>query len=107
MPRYLFPGAAVVGLQRLAEVWPSCAGHGVVVLGLRCYMAFREPGQRAPPGPGELEVCRDFRVRWELEPVTEAVITNRTNLTFDMYPDAPTLAVGVYRIRGPRSRAPR
>ncbi len=101
VPRYLFGGSAVVGLERLGEVWPTCGGQGVVLLGTRCYMAFRQPGEAPPRAPGELEVCRRFREQWELEALTEVEIPNQRTLTFEMYPGAPTLALGVYRVRGP------
>lgn len=101
-PHYLFPGQTLVGLERFDETWPTCEGQAVALLGTRCFMAFRQPGEAAPPSPGELPACAAFRQRYDLETVHERTIPNRTEHTFPMYPDAESLTVGVYRVRGPR-----
>jgi hypothetical protein len=101
-PRYLFPGRGMVGLDGFVDLWPSCGGEAIAVLGTRCYMEYREPGVPLGPDAGLLPVCARFRERFELRPIEEMTIVNRTRWTFEMYPDTPTLDIGVYQVLGPK-----
>ena len=63
-------------------------------------MSLRTSGDESVPSDGELNVCKEFRKRYDLEVVHERNIPNRREFTFDMYPDREELTVGVYRIKG-------
>ena len=63
-------------------------------------MSLRTSGDESVPRDGELDVCKEFRNRYDLEVVHERNIPNRREFTFDMYPDREELTVGVYRILG-------
>ncbi|MEZ4265691.1 MAG: hypothetical protein R3F39_04880 [Myxococcota bacterium] len=97
-PRYLFGGHPVTGLDELQSVRARCPGPAIAILGTRCYMAERPPGLPAPPAPGLLDVCQRFAASHRLTPLSRAEIPNRAAGTFAMYPDAPTLDVGVYLV---------
>ncbi len=101
-PRYLFPGRGMVGLDGFVDLWPTCGGEAIAVLGTRCYMEYREPGETLGPEAGLLPVCARFRERFDLRPIQEMTIINRTRWTFEMYPDTPTLNIGVYKVLGSR-----
>jgi hypothetical protein len=101
-PRYLFPGRGMVGLDGFVDLWPTCGGEAIAVLGTRCYMEYREPGEALGPDAGLLPVCARFRERFHLRPIVEMTIANRTRWTFEMYPDTSTLDIGVYQVLGPR-----
>ena len=92
----------MVGLDGFVDLWPSCGGEAIAVLGTRCYMEYREPGVPLGPDAGLLPVCARFRERFELRPIEEMTIVNRTRWTFEMYPDTPTLDNGVYQDLGPK-----
>ncbi len=100
-PEARFPGRRISGLDELSHTWPRCHGEATAILGTRCFMRMREPGEVAP-ADGELDVCKRFRQRWRLEPVEERTIENRTDRAFPIYPAAATLRLGVYRVLGPR-----
>ena len=100
-PRYLFPDRGMVGLDGFVDLWPSCGDQAIAILGTRCYMEYREPGQELRPDADVLPVCARFRDRFELRPIREETIVNRTRWTFEMYPDRPTLDLGVYQVLGP------
>lgn len=102
-PRYLFPDRGMVGLDGFVDLWPTCGGEAIAVLGTRCYMEYREPGEPLGPDAGLLPVCARFRERFDLRPIEEMTIVNRTRWTFEMYPDTPTLDLGVYEVLGPRA----
>ncbi|MCB9730443.1 MAG: hypothetical protein H6746_18380 [Deltaproteobacteria bacterium] len=104
-PRYLFDGHPVTGLDELDRIRDRCPGPAVAILGTRCYMDERPPGAPAPPGPGLLPVCARFRERHALEPLSRLTIPNRSAGTFAMYPDAPTLELGVYAVGSAESGA--
>ena len=74
----------------------------MALLGTRCFMTFRAPGDDEVPSDGELASCKRFRERFVLEPIEERTLTNRTDFTFPMYPSRATLPVGVYRVTGQR-----
>ena len=104
-PEYLFEGHQVLALDRLAEHWPQCEGRTVALLGTRCFMSFRSPGSPAAPEDGEIESCKRFRDRFELEPIETLDLPNRTDFTIPVYPARETLPIGLYRvtqIRSPR-----
>jgi len=97
-PVYLFEGRTFSGLEAFDQVWPTCGGRAIVILGARCYMDYREPGEPVVPGAGVVEACAAFRDRYQLRPIEEVTITNRTRWTFEMYPDTPTLELGLYEV---------
>ena len=99
IPEAMFQSHQVMGLERLYREWESC-GPTVAVLGTRCYAQLRADGEPAPGPPGTLFVCDTFRERFDLRPIVERTIPNRTTNTFPMYPDVPTLRVGVYVVLG-------
>ncbi|MBD89185.1 MAG: hypothetical protein CL940_02470 [Deltaproteobacteria bacterium] len=103
-PRYLFPDRGMVGLDGFVDLWPTCGGQAIAILGTRCYMDYREPGEVLGPDAGLLPVCARFRDRFDLRPIEEMTIVNRTRWTFEMYPDTPTLDIGVYEVLGARER---
>ena len=95
VPEAMFQSHTVIGLERLYREWERC-GPTVAVLGTRCYAQLRAEGEPAPGPPGILPVCETFRERFDLDPIVERTIPNRTANTFPMYPDVATLDVGVY-----------
>jgi hypothetical protein len=102
-PRYLFPNRGMVGLDGFVDLWPTCGGRAIAVLGTRCYMDYREPGVALAEDAGVLPVCTRFRDRFRLAPIEEVTIVNRTRWTFEMYPDTPSLDLGVYEVLGRRA----
>ncbi len=100
-PDYLFPGTEILGLDALPGAWERCQGRTWAILGTRCYMRMRAPGQPPPPAPGTLPVCTRFRQRWRLQPIVERTVPNVTTLCFPEYPDSPTLDLGLYKVLGP------
>lgn len=83
---------------------PDWTSPAFFYLGTRCYADFRDEGTPAPKGTNEQPACARMRERFRLEPVIEKELQNRGDVWLEYYGDAPTLRVGLYRIR-PASRA--
>ena len=73
--------------------------------GMRCYARFRAPEEPPPRGEDRRASCREVEARFALEPVRERVVVNRGDVWIEYYGDAPTLRLGLYRVR-PRQAAP-
>lgn len=97
-PEYLFPNHQVLALERLPEHWGQCQGRTLALLGTRCFMSFRAPDDQVIPEDGEIESCKRFRERFELEPLESLDLPNRTDFTIPVYPARETLPIGLYRV---------
>jgi hypothetical protein len=104
-PEYLFTSHQVLALDRLSEHWPQCQGHTLALLGTRCFMSFRTPDDLVAPEDGEIESCKRFRDRFELEPIETLEQPNRTDFTIPVYPAREALPIGLYRVTGQRPRS--
>lgn len=78
---------------------PDWASPAFFYLGMRCYADFRDEGTKPPAGRNEQPACKRMRERFTLEPVIEKELPNRGDVWLDYYGDAPTLPVGLYRVR--------
>lgn len=67
--------------------------------GVRCYASMRKAGTPPPPGDNLQRPCARMGEQFVLEPVFEREIPNRGDVWLEYYGDAPTLKVGLYRIR--------
>ena len=95
-------GLILTGLSDLEPRWSRCEGHAYALLGMRCYMARREAkGMAAPRGAVPIAACAVFRMRWRLEPLIVREVPNHGDVAFPLYPDAPRLMLGLYRVLGP------
>lgn len=103
-PSYLFEPP-----DGLGEVWsiasfleaPSWERPAFFYLGFRCYAEFRAQGGRPPAGDNLRPSCRAILDRFTLEPVSELVLPNHGDPWIPYYGDAPTLRIGLYRLRPP------
>jgi hypothetical protein len=111
-PGYLLADrGAPVRLDRLADIDPgraACGAGSFALLGMRCYMRLREGDDAGPPPPGAepVQACREARARWVLEPVIAWDAPNFGDVAFPMYPAAPRLTVGLYRVVTSRASPP-
>ena len=103
-PSYLFTGRSnpvrILGLGELEGAQSVCSGEIYALLGTRCYMALRDEQSHDPPPSGSpmVESCSVFEKRWPLEPVIERVVENHGDVAYPMYPDGPSLRIGLYRV---------
>lgn len=98
-PLHRFADVPVFGLDRLLNRPESCGSGTVVLLGARCYMAMRRPDEPAPASEAPLSICSDVRTTLDMEPIVQWQMPNETEPGFPMYPAAPSLSVGLYRVR--------
>ena len=100
-PAYLVEGhgaqRSVRHLGALDRLKRECQGPVYVLLGMRCHVAMREPGEPAPGAQG-LPICREVRARGDLEPLIERKVKNWGDLAYPMYPNARELSLGLYKV---------
>ena len=101
-PGYLLsegdPTRSVRHLAHLDALVATCPGPVYALLGMRCHVAMRSPGD-TPPGDEGLQACREVRQGRSLEPIIERRVDNRGDLAYPMYPAATELPIGLYRVR--------
>jgi hypothetical protein len=68
-------------------------------LGMRCFAQFRPDGSPPPRGDNLQPACAELREGFSLEPVLEQTIPNRGDVWLNYYGDAPTLRLGLYRVK--------
>lgn len=71
--------------------------------GMRCHAEFRGASQPPPHGDALQPACARLRDAFTLEPVVVRTLPNRGDVWLEYYGDAPTLRLGLYRIR-PKAR---
>ncbi|MEO7329073.1 MAG: hypothetical protein ABI193_10870, partial [Minicystis sp.] len=101
-PDYLLRPPAAEGRASSIQDWmaePDFSSPAFFYQGTRCYADFRDEGTPPPHGDNEQSACRKMRERFTLEPLIEEALPNRGDVWLDYYGDAPTLRVGLYRIR--------
>ncbi len=101
-PDYLLRPPMAEGRASSIQDWisePDFSSPAFFYQGTRCYADFRDEGTPPPRGSNEQPACRKMRERFTLEPVIEEELPNRGDVWLDYYGDAPTLKVGLYRIR--------
>ncbi|MEZ4269619.1 MAG: hypothetical protein R3F39_24940, partial [Myxococcota bacterium] len=102
VPGYLLPEGPdrhpLYPLSELPTAMGTCPGPLYVALGLRCYAAYRDGADPAPPGREPLPICASAFARHDLEPVFERDVVNRGDLGFPLYPAGSPLRVGLYRV---------
>lgn len=101
-PDYLVRPPAGTGRVSSIGDWmaePDLAAPAFFYLGVRCYAEFRADGTPPPRGDALQPACARMRERWDLEPVVEHDLPNRGDVWIEYYGDAPSLRVGLYRIR--------
>ena len=98
-PSYLVtgPGRVVRHLGALDSLVKGCEGPVYALLGTRCHVAMRGPGDPTPGAQG-LPICQEVRATQRLEPVIEREVNNRGDLAYPMYPRSDTFSVGLYRV---------
>ena len=101
-PAYLIeatgPSRVVRHLGAIDTLERECSGPVYVLLGTRCHVAMRLPGEPAP-GPQGLPICREVRARSDLEVLIERQVTNWGDQAYPMYPNARELSLGLYRLK--------
>jgi hypothetical protein len=102
VPAYLLPEPPdrhpLYPLAELPLATRACPGPVYVALGLRCYAAYRDDDAPAPATAAPLPACAAALARPDLVAVFERDLPNRGDLGFPLYPSAPTLRVGLYRV---------
>jgi hypothetical protein len=101
-PSYLFsPPRAPGEVQTISDFLrePTWDRPVFFYQGFRCYADFRRASGPPPPGDDLRPHCRAFRDAFALEPVAERDLPNRGDVWIPYYGDAPTLRVGLYRVR--------
>ncbi len=97
-PDYLFEGATF----RSYGAWirrPDWTRPAYALVGVRCYASFRHPDSPVPPGDNEQPWCAELRRRFDLDPVIERAAPNHGDVRVAYYGRAPTLRIGLYRLR--------
>jgi len=101
-PDYLFrPPRGTARLSSIVD-WidqPDLDRPAYFFLGMRCYAEFREERAPRPHGDALQPACARMQAEFELEPVFERDVPNRGDVWLEYYGDAPTLRVGLYRVR--------
>jgi hypothetical protein len=106
-PDYLLRPPMAEGRASSIQDWmsePDWSSPAYFYLGMRCYADFRDEGTPPPHGEHEQPACRKMRERFALEPVLEEQLPNRGDVWLDYYGDAPTLRLGLYRIKPAKSQ---
>jgi hypothetical protein len=101
-PDYLIERPARKGRAVSIAAWeqrPRFDAPAYFFAGVRCYASMRKAGTPPPPGDNLQRPCARMGEQFVLEPVFERVIPNRGDVWLEYYGDAPTLKVGLYRIR--------
>ena len=98
-PSYLLtgPGREVRHLGALDTLVTTCEGPVYALLGTRCHVAMRQPGEPRPGAQG-LPICQEVRATRSLEPLIERDVVNHGDLAYPMYPGSATLPLGLYRV---------
>nr|WP_235880151.1 glycosyltransferase family 39 protein [Polyangium aurulentum] len=101
-PDYLIERPARKGRAISVAAWeqrPRFDVPAYFFAGVRCYASMRNEGTPPPPGDNQQRPCARMDEQFVLEPVFEREIPNRGDVWLEYYGDAPTLRVGLYRIR--------
>ena len=78
---------------------PDWTSPAYFYAGTRCYAEFRPEGTPPPHGDNLQPGCALMRERFNLEPLVEEDVPNRGDVWLEYYGDAPTLKLGLYRVR--------
>ncbi|MGM0576442.1 MAG: glycosyltransferase family 39 protein [Myxococcota bacterium] len=101
-PDYLFrpPGGSAM-LRPVTSFLdsPDFAVPAYFFRGMRCYAEFRPRETPPPEGRHTHPACRAMAERFRLEPIVEWEVPNHGDVWIEYYGTAPTLTVGLYRVR--------